>query len=169
MSVSDDEWIDEDAIARAIGYVAMESSRLERLTGVLALHLLGSDLGEVAVLGQAWGTVHQICRSLVAERQARGHRIGGRGCTQTLEEVAKVLDSASELMTRRNHVLHGYWLADEDADEIGLVLLVDRRYGGQRIMKRESLANVTSLSEQLETVADEIGRLASDLGGTWSP
>src|SRR6266516_4405899 len=106
---------DQDAsreIACAIGELAIESARLERLTTIVIGRLLCSDVGTDVVGGQSWNVLASMCATLVASRAARfvpspsgSHSHHDRA----LEKLPELVSRASELMGTRNELVHGAW------------------------------------------------------------
>lgn len=144
-----------DDIAQAIGRIAMESARLERITAVAEVVLMGGDfsLGSVIAHGQPWRATYQACMALIESLTARAHALGDQPAEE-LAAMGQALRRAEKLMAARSNVIHGAWLAVE-GEEGAHRATVMKRWGrtDERPWTAESLGQ---LRRELRTVATEI-------------
>ncbi len=154
-------------VACAIGELAIESARLERLTTTVIGWLLCSDIGTDVVGGQSWNLLASMCATLVASRAAQlspsphgSHPLHDEALQQLPELVAR----ANELMRKRNELVHGAWFFTTDV-ATGQVEVETLRVKAGRppMMATWTLDQIRKVHEDLEHVTDEMGRYAEAL------
>jgi hypothetical protein len=156
VDVGNQDDLDGDAVARAIGYIAMEAARLERIVGVLLFKLLCSPIGEPVMQGQPWAVTKQACLTLIDTHERRLFAPGDtRAVSDPLVNFRALLARADALMSDRHLVIHGSWYYAVDEDRVELTTYLARRWGKEHL-RAWKLAELDQLRADLADVTDQI-------------
>lgn len=147
------EWGDEewDRVATAVGWVTIESARLEFSAEELYVELIRSDLGRIVARGQMWNTVYQSCNALIAQRKVIDPQDSTR---PDYEAIADDLRAADTLMAKRRTVVHGFWFPPYGAGTNPLAHLTSRFDRGA--LHEWSLEALGELCTDIRTVRDAV-------------
>lgn len=167
VTVMGDERDASREVACAIGELAIESARLERLTTTVIGRLLCSDVGTDVVGGQSWNLLASMCATLVASRAAQflpsPHGSHPRH-DEALQKLPGLVTRANELMGKRNELVHGAWFFTTDAGTEQVEVETLRvKAGRPPKMATWTLDQIRKTHEDLEQVTDEMGRYAEAL------
>lgn len=143
-----------EAVAGAVGWVAIEAARLELVAAQLEAAMIGSPRALPVVQGQGWTATKQALEVLIKDRLERTEsNAEGRIDISFLESTRESVRSADTLMEHRANVVHALWEPARHVDERTSLTL--KRWGKYR-RTDWTLAALATLRADLRTVCDEL-------------
>jgi hypothetical protein len=145
--------IDQDAILRGIGLVAMTAAHMEHIAQALLTALVGGGQASVLIVGQNFAFIYQGIRSVLAQLPD----------TEEYREAGKLIERANLLYAQRSEVIHGDWVFVISRSWQGNVASQYRRYGKVTHSSwtdeqlDELAASITSTSQAMTDLTRRMG------------
>lgn len=149
---------DQDSAA-GIGWVAVESAKLEETVAWLEARLLDSRLAFMVAFGQGWAPTRDATLALLRQREQEALDVA-QHMLPRIRELCAMIKEADDLMNQRNDVVHAIWL-DRESPGVGASLRLQR--WGKGRSRTWSLRELEDLRHKLWKIDLDINMAMSEL------